>query len=291
MKNVLIAGCGWLGTALGERLVAAGHTVYALRRNPHALPSTFTRLAADLADPASLRAALAPHRDAIDTLVYAAGSGGRDDASYRLAYDDGVARTLDALDGAPLERALFTSSTAVYDAADGDEVDEDTPVTEAGHAAHLLAGERRIQAACPHGVALRLAGLYGPGRTRLIQSVHEGTLGRDGRSAHQAGAPGGRDRWTNRIHQRDAAGAIAHLLAHDAPAPIYVGVDQGVAPLSEVAAFLAERLGVAPPTLEGPPLGKRCTSARLRASGYRFEIPTYREGYPAILDEYGARSR
>lgn len=284
--HVLIAGCGWLGSALGQRLLDAGHIVYGLRREPSALPASFTRLAADLSDPASLRAALAPHRDAIDTLVYAAGSNGRDDASYRLAYDDGVARTLDALDGAPLERALFTSSTAVYDAADGDAVDEDTLVTEEGHARHLLAGERRIQEACPRGVAFRLAGLYGPGRTRLVQSVHEGTLGRDGRSARQAGAPGGRDRWTNRIHQRDAAGAIAHLLRLEDPAPVYIGVDEDVAPLSEVAAFLAERLRVDPPALDGPPTGKRCSSARLRASGYRFEVPSYRDGYPAILEEY-----
>ena len=29
---------------------------------------------------------------------------------------------------------------------------------------------------------------------------------------------------------------------------------------------------------------KRCSNARLRRDGYRFEFPTYREGYRAVLD-------
>ncbi|MCB9613962.1 MAG: NAD-dependent epimerase/dehydratase family protein [Sandaracinus sp.] len=281
--KVLIAGCGWLGTALAERLVARGHEVLGLRRDPSKLPSSIVRVAADLSDPWSLRSALAPHHD-VDTLVYAAGSNGRDDASYALAYDDGPARVIEALGDATLTRALFTSSTAVYDVDDG-EVDETTPTSETGHARFLRAGEERFRA-LRGGIAFRLSGLYGPERTRLVQSVHEGTLGRDGRTANQAGAPGGRDRFTNRIHRDDAARAIEHLLALDAPQSIYVGVDEGVVPLSEVAAFLAERLGVTPPTLAGPARGKRCTSGLLRQSGFTFAYPTYREGYPAIVDEY-----
>lgn len=282
--NVLIAGCGWLGTALGERLAAEGHAVLGLRRDPSKLPAAIVPIAADLADAASLQRALAPHRASIDTLVYAAGSNGRDDASYALAYDDGVARVIDALRDAPVERALFTSSTAVYAEAEG-EVDEDTPPTEEGHARFLLEGERRVHA-LPRGIAFRLAGLYGPGRTRMVQSVFEGTLGRDGRSAQQAGAPGGHDRFTNRIHRDDAARAIEHLLTLDAPAPLFVGVDEDVAPLSEVAAFLAAELAVTPPTLEGPPRGKRCTSRRLRETGFTFTYPSYRDAYPTIVREY-----
>jgi len=282
--KVLVAGCGWLGTALGERLAAEGHEVLGLRRDPSKLPSAIVPIAADLGDAASIARALAPHASTIDTLVYAAGSNGRDDASYALAYDDGVARTIDALRDAPITRALFTSSTAVYAESDG-EVDEDTPPTEEGHARFLLAGERRVRA-LPRGVAFRLAGLYGPGRNRLVQSVHEGTLGRDGRAAHQAGAPGGRDRFTNRIHRDDAARAIEHVLALDAPPPVVVGVDEDVAPLSEVAAFLAAQLGVDAPKLEGPPRGKRCTSRRLRESGFAFTYPSFRDAYPTIVEEY-----
>ncbi|MCA9615856.1 MAG: NAD-dependent epimerase/dehydratase family protein [Myxococcales bacterium] len=281
--KVLIAGCGWLGTALAERLVASGHEVLGLRRDPSKLPSSIVGIAGDLADASSLRRALAPHGD-VDALVYAAGSNGRDDASYALAYDEGPARVIEALGDTTLCRALFTSSTAVYDVDEG-EVDETTPTSETGHARFLRAGEERIRA-LPGGIAFRLSGLYGPGRTRLVQSVHEGTLGRDGRTANQAGAPGGRDRFTNRIHRDDAARAIEHLLALDAPESIYVGVDEGVVPLSEVAAFLAARLGVKPPTLVGPAGGKRCTSALLRRSGFAFTYPTFREGYPGIVDEY-----
>ncbi|HZX60625.1 MAG TPA: SDR family NAD(P)-dependent oxidoreductase, partial [Candidatus Methylomirabilis sp.] len=33
MARILIAGCGYVGTAVAERLVAGGHEVWGLRRN------------------------------------------------------------------------------------------------------------------------------------------------------------------------------------------------------------------------------------------------------------------
>ena len=47
------------------------------------------------------------------------------------------------------------------------------------------------------GVTLRLGGIYGPGRTRLLESV------RAGRAAYDPRGP----RYTNRIHRVDAASA------------------------------------------------------------------------------------
>ena len=35
--------------------------------------------------------------------------------------------------------------------------------------------------------------------------------------------------------------------------------------------------------------GKRCSNAKLRASGYRFLYPTWREGYAAVLAGEGVR--
>jgi hypothetical protein len=57
-----------------------------------------------------------------------------------------------------------------------------------------------------------------------------------------------------------------------------------------VLRWLAARLGAPPPRSAGPAYdsngaasGKRCSSARLRASGFAFDYPTYREGYAALL--------
>ena len=85
-----------------------------------------------------------------------------------------------------------------------------------------------------------------------------------------------------------------HLLGLPEPtAPaIYLGVDHEPADRNDVVRWLAERLGVAVAE-EDPAAGgrvlrrdtsnKRCSSARLRAAGYRFRYRSYRDGYAALL--------
>lgn len=53
--HILIAGCGYVGTALGRRLAAEGHIVWGLRRSPKTLPDDIRPLATDLREPATLR--------------------------------------------------------------------------------------------------------------------------------------------------------------------------------------------------------------------------------------------
>jgi len=53
--RILIAGCGYVGCALGERLAAASHEVWGLRRRVGMLPEGIEPIEADLAVPATLR--------------------------------------------------------------------------------------------------------------------------------------------------------------------------------------------------------------------------------------------
>ena len=108
--RTLIAGCGYVGCALGERLVAEGHEVWGLRRDCSGLPASFRAVAADLGNTSELRA-LPPD---VDYLVYAASAGESSEAAYRRAYVLGLGNVLAALRGRPPRRAFFTSSTAVY---------------------------------------------------------------------------------------------------------------------------------------------------------------------------------
>ena len=180
----------------------------------------------------------------------------------------------------------YLSTTGAYGDRQGAWVDEDSP-TEPTHfsGVRMLEAERLVAAA--GGVSLRLGGIYGPGRTRLIDAV------RAGRASIRPGPP----HWTNRIHRDDAAGALRHLiersLAGAALAPVYVGVDDEPADEAEVLRWLAARLGLPEPPVApsaarppGRPRGgnKRCRNARLRASGYAFAYPTFREGYGALID-------
>ncbi len=276
--RVLIAGCGYVGTELGAQLVQAGHAAWGLRRRPRGFPPGLAPLPADLHDPRTLRA-LPPD---LDVVVYAASAGAAGVIAYRDAYVDGPRRLIDALVAqrqAP-RAFVFVSSTGVYAQRTGEWVDEDAPTEPVEPSAQvLLEGEGVARTAPWTTVVVRLGGIYGPGRTTIVDAV------RAGRAAIPAGEPV----WTNRIHRDDAAGALAHLCALSDPAPFYVGVDHEPATLETVFTWLAARLSAPAPPRGGPPDAtagrgnKRCSSARLRASGYAFRYPTFREGYDALI--------
>ncbi|MDG4555321.1 MAG: SDR family oxidoreductase [Candidatus Competibacter sp.] len=295
MARILIAGCGDIGTTLGLSLHAAGHRVWGMKRHPDDLPSGLQPLAADLADPATLTA-LPP---ALDYLVYSAAAAGFSEASYQAAYVTGIHNLLSALRqaGQRPKRVLLTSSTSVYAQHRGEWVDEDSPAVAEGFPGRCIrAGEQLLWDSAWPAVVVRFGGIYGPGRTRLIDSV------RDGIATHSAGPPV----FTNRIHRDDCARVLEHLLFLPNPAPLYLAVDDDPAPLTEVLDWLAVQLGVPePPTAADPPLkpgsgnrpnlalrqraSKRCRNARLRASGFRFRYPSYRDGYGALLRAAAAR--
>ena len=277
--SVVIAGCGDLGTEIGLRLADLGHEVLGLRRRADLLPPPLAGLPVDL----STEAPELPGD--VEHLVIATAADGRTPEDYRAAYHDGLRHLLDGVraSGALPRRALLFSSTAVCGDADGAEVTEDTPPDPATPTAEiLLETEELFHEQFPHGTVLRLSGLYGPGRTRLIDKVRSG------------GAAGGAA-WTNRIHRDDAAAAAVHLLTMDAqPLTLYLGTDDEPAPERDVLEFLAWELGVpAPedvPEADAPRSGSRkLSNRRLHESGFELRYPTYREGYRAVLAGEGVR--
>ncbi|MBP3037389.1 SDR family oxidoreductase [Arthrobacter sp. zg-ZUI100] len=282
--SVLIAGCGDLGTEAGLRFAAAGFSVLGWRRSPEKIPAPITGQAADLTG----RSGGLPRIPAdTDIVVIAVAAGSRSEEAYRAAYVDGTANVLDALerDGVHPRRILFVSSTAVYGDAGGNWVDEQTPAAPASATgAVILEAEQLLHARRPDAVVLRLSGIYGPGRTRLIDSVNAGT----------AVAPAS-PQLTNRIHRDDAAAAIVHLTTAVAdPAPLYVGVDDEPVYMAEVLRFLADELGRElpdPAETAGSSRGgnRKLSNARLRGTGFGFAYPTFREGYRAVLSGAGVR--
>lgn len=276
--TVLIAGCGDLGTEAGLRFAAAGHRVIGWRRSPGLLPDAIEGAAADLAD--DLPAIPAD----TDIVVFAPAAGERSVEAYRRVYLEGLSHVLDALerDGIIPRRILLVSSTAVNADTDGTWVDESTAVEPPTETAEITyAAEQLLAARAPQGIVLRLSGIYGPGRTWLIEKVRKGTTG-DGPVLY-----------TNRIHRDDAAAAIVHLATAVAdPAPVYLGVDEAPAPNVEVFAYLAEQLGVdgqPGPAASARATGKRLRGDLLRSTGFTFTYPTYRQGYAAVLAGHGIR--
>lgn len=282
MAQVVIAGCGYVGNALARLLLADGHEVFGIRRDPSQLAPRVKAIRGDLADPKSLGPA--PQR--VDYAAFLVAADDSSEKAYRRAYLDGLAGFLEWLanEGQRPKRIVMSSSTSVYGQRRGEPIDEDSPTHPTQFRGETLLASERLLAASGHStVVVRLGGIYGPERTSLIERALAGEL-RLRPSAH----------FTNRIHRDDAAGLIRHLLFHPSPAPLYLGVDSEPADESQVYAWLAKELGLPepPPEQEGDARAadrrrgvgsKRCSNRRARESGYRFRYPSFREGYGALI--------
>lgn len=276
MAKVLIAGCGYVGSALGAALVADGDVVFGLRRRVVSLPAGVQPIEADLAVAKTLRELPA----GLDFVVYAASPGGPDDALYRTAYVEGVSRLLEALAAQSQnpKRIFLLSSTSVYGQDRGEWVDESSPTQPADfRGKRILEAEKILGAAGQAATIVRLGGIYGPQRVSMIERVRSG----------RAVVPRGGPRYTNRIHRDDCAGALRHLMRLPAPEPLYIGVDSEPADDATVLRWLAGAIGAPEPRVDPASAAghanKRCRNDRLLASGYAFRYPTFREGYSALL--------
>ncbi|MDD7834411.1 SDR family oxidoreductase [Paenarthrobacter sp. AB444] len=280
--TVLIAGCGDLGTEVGLRFAAAGHHVVGLRRSPEKLPPEIHGIRADLSGH------VPELPGAVDILVIAIAADASTEEAYRAAYLNGVKNVLDALERQSIRprRILFVSSTAVYRDSGGAVVDESTPAEPTRFSGRILLEAEDLlfaRTAGTRAISVRLGGIYGPGRTRLIDQVRSGKATIPAQSKH-----------TNRIHRDDAAAMIVHLATMEQePEAVYLGVDDDPAEYGDVLRFLAAEL-----QLPAPPVGpasdggagdKRCSNSRLRSTGFTFAYPSFREGYRAILAGKGVR--
>lgn len=285
-KRLVIFGAGYVGSALARRALASGAEVTALTRN--------TQTAAQLAE-AGARTIVADlagdawhGRIAADApfVVNCVASGGGGPDAYRRSYVEGLASILRWGATTPTPGILaYTSSTSVYPQDGGVRVDETAQTERAeGNAVILLEAERQALAWPGTARVLRLAGIYGPGRHHLLDTLREG-------SGSVAGVGGHR---LNLIHRDDIVEAILAVLASARPdgERIYNVADDGAAPKAEIMAWLAARVGVDVPVFTGGPATgrRRVTPDRViandrlkRDSGWRPRFPTFREGYAALL--------
>ena len=273
--RILIAGLGDLGTEVACLAAGEGHEVFGLRRSGGAAPMGVTLLRGDVTDPGTLT--LPP---ALDLTVYCVAADARDEGAYQRAYPGGLDHVLAALSressGA---RVLFVSSTGVYGDAGGGWVDEDTaPAPEGFTGRAMLEAEAVLEGGAFRGTSLRLGGIYGPGRTFLLDAIRTGRPFPAETMGH----------WTNRIHRDDAARAILHVATAPSPPPLLNVVDPGPAPRREVLEWLATQLdralvtAAAAPT-RSPRADRRVSSRRLASTGFEFHFPSFKDGYRALL--------
>ncbi|MDD5271761.1 MAG: NAD-dependent epimerase/dehydratase family protein [Methylovulum sp.] len=274
MATILIIGCGAIGAQLAALLQKQGHAVVGLKRSPPNTTSAIRYVTADITSQAAINALDL----AVDVVFFIVSADGRTPASYRDVYELGVGNALAKFARQPW---FFVSSTSVYGQTLGEWVDEASPAQANAVTSQLIRqAEQRVQAANPLNVVVRFSGIYGPGRTYLLQNARQAP-------AIQHTPP----YFTNRIHQHDCVEVLAFLLqkrlAGVALESCYLASDDDPAPLWEVVSWLAARMDCPPPTPKGPTINpdsnKRCRNLRLKALGYQFQYASYKEGYGELL--------
>jgi nucleoside-diphosphate-sugar epimerase len=283
--TILIAGCGYLGKAVAAQLRTSGHRVIGLTRSEESAAALAAEgveaRAGDIAEP-SFIASLPP----AEAVIHCAASGrGGGAAQYRRVYVEGVSRFLH---DRPAARLIFTSSSSVYAQIDGSWVTEDSPADPDRETGRVLrAAEALVLAA--GGTVLRLAGIYGPGRSVLLKNFLRGEAQIDTRTEPPATPDG---RWINQIHRDDAAAAIAWAL-QGGQTGVFNVADQTPMTQRSVYTELARRFNRPLPP-EGPPAldrkrgwtHKRVSSRKLTTAGWTPRFPSWfdaLDGDPALV--------
>lgn len=279
MVKVLIVGCGDLGGAVATQLVELGIDTVGVRYSATTLKNV-SIIQADVTQPASL---VKLNGIQPEILIYCVAANGQTDAQYKSHYVDGLRHVLmTQAENSQLKHVFFISSTRVYGQKTDallDETDAAIPVDFGG--GRLLEAENLLKGlACGHTV-LRLSGIYGPGRLRMI------SLARSPEKWPEQNS------WSNRIHRNDAASFIVFLvqkvLANIAVDSCYIVTDSKPSTQYEVLQWIAGKLSieckVKVPVIEG---GKRLSNQAMLATGFKPLYPDYQVGYQALLNQHNA---
>lgn len=284
MSRVLIVGSGDIGGGLAKDLVAQGHQVWGLRRSDKPIGGGVTTLSADVSDMETLIGILPDH---LDYVFYSVASPEFSEEGYHKYYVKGLIHIISLLHQQKqvVKRLFFVSSTSVYHHHDGSWVDETTETTPTAFAGKkmLEAETKALDCGYPSTV-VRFSGIYGPGRTRMINQAKSG--------AHCDPEP---EVWTNRIHRDDCVRALAFLMGKDEAGveldSIYIASDPTPATLFDVLEWMKDRIGDVEPDHDVPEAtrrgSKRLSSERLQNLGFTFTYSNYEQGYDVILNDMG----
>ena len=272
MRRILIAGCGYLGQAAADLFHNAGWEVegwtMSMESAEELSGKPYRVTAVDISNAGKVSARAGD----FDAVIHCASTRGGDVDLYRQVYLNGARNLLDRFSESVM---LFTSSTSVYAQTEGESVTEESAAAPVHETGKILRETEQLVLELG-GIVVRLAGIYGPGRSYLLKRFLSGEAIIDSK----------KDRFVNQIHRDDAAAALFLLLDRQSlGAEIYNVVDDQPILHSECYRWLAAKLN-----RPVPPIGKstsnrkrgrsnkRVSNAKLRGLGWAPRFSTFAEG-------------
>ncbi|HZP60273.1 MAG TPA: NAD-dependent epimerase/dehydratase family protein [Opitutaceae bacterium] len=288
-RRLVVFGAGYIGGELARQARNRGLAVTALTRNL-AKAAALTALGieavtAELSRP-DWHGALPAE---VDFAVNCVSAGGGGLAGYQRSYLDGLNSIREWAERARIGTLVYTSSTSLYPKTSAGRIDERMPVSPADEAGKILLEAESLVPACrcTRWFILRLAGIYGPGRHRLLDELRAGASRLAGQGEHRL----------NLIHRDDAVAGIWAAL--EAPAEmandIFNLADDDPPTRAELTSWLAARLGLPAPSFTGAetPERRRISSPDRRIDntraktrlGWQPAFPDFRAGYENLLSQ------
>ncbi|MBU63017.1 MAG: hypothetical protein CMI26_11005 [Opitutae bacterium] len=285
-KKLAIFGCGYLGSALAQQALKLGWHVSAVTRNADTascLDDSGVQkiVVADLDD----KSWTGEIDSTQDFVVNCVGAASPDLDGYLKSYVDGHDSVVTWARSGEVGTFVFTSSTSVYPQTGRCLVDETASSDGVSEKGGLLLAAEQLGFPGGEGIGrsfiLRLAGLYGPGRHLLLDSVRNGDI-----------LSGDGDRILNLIHRDDACSAILGVLQAEERniGRIYNVSDGNHSSRSEIVTWLAEKMGVDTPSFSGSE-GTDASNRKICSDRIRGELnwsplyPSFRDGYDSILEK------
>lgn len=278
-KTILIIGCGDLGTRLGLKMANEDGLVYGVRRNITELPNQIKGISIDIYQ--SQLPSNWPKQN-LDYVVFCVAPNRADRFDYDSLYCNGLRNVLSWLKQSKQQpKHLFVvSSTAVYGQDDGEWINEESPtIPSSDQGKSMLAMEQLAFDSSISTTSVRLSGIYGPGRTYLINQAKQGVF-----------YPAQPLLFSNRIHISDAADLLHKLINyHQEGHPLsyyYIGVDNSPSPIQEVLTWLQTKLGIfelQTPLTQRRTGSKKLSNERAKSIGWQPKYSSYKEGYEELL--------
>lgn len=276
--KVLIIGCGQLGFSIVNNADSDVFKLYGFSRSLRKSPASIEMHQVDILKIEAIDAIKLVNPEII---IYAVSADTQSIESYQDHYVLGLKKTYEAiLELDHFKHLFFVSSTRVYGQKTTkilSELDIAEPSDYGGEA--LMEAEMVARQLKDKATILRLSGIYGPNRKRMIQLAQS-----------NPGNWPATNNWSNRIHEEDAARFIVFLMKRimmkESIEPLYLVTDGVPTKQYDVLTWIRNRLQLTTDTIELPILesGKQLQSVLLNQTGFVLKYPDFTYGYEAMID-------
>ena len=277
--KILIVGCGQLGFSIVKNADPDIFKLYGFSRSLKKSPPSIEMHQVDILKNEAIDVIKSVNPEII---IYAVSADTQSVESYQDHYVAGLKKTYEAiLELDHFKHLFFVSSTRVYGQKTTkilSELDIAEPSDYGGEA--LIEAEAVARQLKDRATILRLSGIYGPNRTRMIQLAQS-----------NPGNWPATNNWSNRIHEEDAARFIVFLIKRimlkEPIEPLYLVTDGIPTKQYDVLTWIRKRLQLTTDTIEIPILesGKQLQSVLLNQNGFILKYPDFTYGYEAIIDK------